>query len=86
MGHIHYVGLSRLYYSGVRLFYIVKVIIIERIDGVDCVEKKRKQINCLFFFLIVFFAMMRWGRRDLILSDLARNLETHVYTKCIKKR
>jgi hypothetical protein len=60
--------------------------VIGRIDGVDCVEKKRKQINCLFLVSIVFYAMMRWGRRDLILSDLGRNPETHVYTKCIKKR
>jgi hypothetical protein len=29
-----------------------------------------KLIAC--FFLIVFYAMMRWGRRDLILSDLGR--------------
>jgi hypothetical protein len=28
--------------------------------------------------------MMRWGRRDLILSDLGRNPETHVYTNVSK--
>jgi hypothetical protein len=43
-----------------------------------------KLIAC--FFLIVFYAMMRWGRRDLILSDLGRNPETYVYTKCINKK
>jgi hypothetical protein len=48
-------------------------------------ERNGNILIACFFYLIVFYAMMRWGRRDLILSDLGRNPETFCVNQMYQK-